>query len=600
MHATTARHWATLEAQRERVAAHRIIANKRHGEACAELHGIAIANDAKPLPVESSEAEIGAAADRRAAWLGERVAGLSAELSPLGTVGVLNAWLAELQARPFMPACKWANNLRGALARVQCPLWWRRQMRRDVVRRAESQAIAAGAVNAKAGQWYASDETVRRRIRQNKRNALILERTELESEDGDVYTLKALADKGTANKAIRRGELMTRIRGCEEWAEGEGHAGLFLTLTCPSRFHQQLYSGGMNPKYRGDTPRDAQDWLCATWARARAQLARLRVKLYGFRVAEPHHDGCPHWHALVWVESARDALLLRSVLRAQWLADSGDEPGAAEHRVKCVDMMKGGAAGYVAKYIAKNIDDAGTVAVEGHQDHDRWSGDALGSDSPGRDSDGGSFRLQGELFANPAQRVEAWAAAWGIRQFQAIGQPPVTVWRELRRVPLEAAPLDAEGRGPARIALALDAVNRDDEQRACWYTYLQLQGGTNTGRDYAIRIALRREEFAGRYETAERARPLGVYEAGAPDALVPSVRREWKPRGAWGARGSVKATDAGALARGGATPPSRRAPPWTRVNNCTRGNFGAIVGELLARLDTVRQAQFAGGERWQT
>ena len=110
-----------------------------------------------------------------------------------------------------------------------------------------------------------------------------------------------------------------------------------------------------NARYGGATPRDAQQWLCAMWARARAKLARLGVTMYGFRVAEPHHDGCPHWHALIWFKDQGAADQAAQVVRDYWLSDDGHERGAAQNRVNVKAMQAGGAAGYIAKYIAKNV-----------------------------------------------------------------------------------------------------------------------------------------------------------------------------------------------------------------------------------------------------
>lgn len=189
-------------------------------------------------------------------------------------------------------------------------------------------------------------------------------------------------------------------------ADHLGHVGEFYTLTTPSRMHACLHHGAINPRYDETTVLEAHEYLTHQWALIRAELHRQGIQPYGFRVVEPHHDGTPHWHLLLFMPDTHRETV-RKVMRHYALLDSGHEPGAQEHRFKAVaiDPEKGTAAGYIAKYIAKNID-----------------GYALDQDLYGNDS------------VKAAERITAWANTWGIRQFQQIGGPSVTVWRQLRKL----------------------------------------------------------------------------------------------------------------------------------------------------------------------
>ncbi|OWQ83833.1 hypothetical protein CDN99_25545 [Roseateles aquatilis] len=506
-------------------------------------------------------------------------------LDAISTAGVvitrewLNEWLVQLEARPFDPYAPNGgpveDQLAGMVKRASCAHWWRRQVRRAAVRKREAQAQARGLISVRTSQPYVTDETLQRRAKRQASNRAILENTEIESPDGEVINLWAAVDASTANKAVRRGELMTRIRGCDEWAQARGLAGVFTTNTLPSRFHAQRFKGGQNPAWDGSTPRDGQRWLCKTWARVRAALHRERIGVFGFRIAEPHHDGCPHWHMLLWAEPEK-LEKLQAVMRAHWLKDAGDEPGAANHRVKFerLDPKKGSAAAYVSKYIAKNIDDAGAVGAEGHRD----------------DRDGEQLEIvEG---GNKAARVEAWAGEWGIRQFQAIGQPPVTVWRELRRVEAQAV----EGMSH-RVRTAHEAVNRDGERRACWRAYMDAQGGAMVGRDYGVRVIEETEGREGRYGMTYLPRPVGVFDAERPQVLAPSNRKQWRPKGTWGAderqhaRKGLSGWARDTYLRLWARSAQPAAQPWTRVINCTRR---AGAADLIARMDAWQKPSIEG------
>lgn len=299
-------------------------------------------------------------------------------------------------------------------------LWWRRALRKCWARKAEEALRRFGIVRrGKCG--YISDSGLNLRGGQKRRMRSYLESHVATNELGEQLSLFDVQQGSIANPSLRRGEFMTRVRGFEELADRRGDEALFFTLTTPSHFHAQLAAGGKNPKFDPTTTvRSAQSWLCKMWARARAKLHRKKVTIYGFRIAEPHHDGTPHWHGLFFVPHD-DIHVVRDIISRVWLSEFGDEPGAGAHRCKVVtiDRSKGDAAGYIAKYVSKNIDGHGAIG--------------------GAESDETGAAINAEV-----ARVDAWASLHGIRQFQQIGGAPVGLWREARRLREETPDVDIE------------------------------------------------------------------------------------------------------------------------------------------------------------
>ena len=357
-------------------------------------------------------------------WLPVRSPSYAAEMRALAT----KAAFAASVGVDVLPANR-SNRFFGLSARLDDPQWWRRQLRKIWSRQSEQAMRELGAVR-KGADIYASESAVRLRGDQQRRMRSFLKACVAVNEQGEVLSLEQLAEKSLSNPGLRRGELMARIKGFEKVADRLKWDAIFVTVTAPSAFHPQLFHGGANPRYTGATVRDAQEWLCSTWSRVRSQLDRDGVRYFGFRVAEPHHDGTPHWHMLLFVKRRLREQLGETIVSG-WLKEFGDEPGAYEKRVTIerIDRRRGSATGYLAKYIAKNLDAAGVIHAQGACET------GVGQTA---DVDHGVAVQDG------LARVLAWAAVHGIRQFQQLGGPPVGVYREARRVRQSVAHTDLE------------------------------------------------------------------------------------------------------------------------------------------------------------
>lgn len=461
------------------------------------------------------------------------------------------------------------------LAKLSSAAWWRRRLRVLAKRRLEQFQREARRVHKRAG-IYISQLGFEGWQSRGRANDAMLEGTVAVNQFKQEYTLKQLAEVGAANPDIRHAEVMTRIRDTEAEANRKQHQGVFVTWTLPSRWHAvRAATSQPNAKYQGATPRQAQAQLQALWARARAKLARDGIPIYGLRVVEPHHDGTPHWHLLLWVGPEQLDALKQVLTHYAVSIDPSEVLGKVEKRIRFedIDPRKGSAAGYVLKYVTKNINKSeqyGEVDQYGHE---------LSSSAP---------------------RIAAWSSTWGIRQFQFIGLPSVTVWRELRRLRDASesayaaqshddwvAATRPEPEAVAYLENLRRAANAGD-----WDKYLRLTGGVGTqARRRPVRpwSITRMDTHQGEAdpETGEACDMTKRGQYGESISAVMGVvvttalgETEFLTRFyRWEVKPGVKRS-------------GEAAQPWTRVNNCTRPDITPrqpLEGEAIKQLERYQE-----------
>ena len=427
----------------------------------------------------------------------------------------------------------------GAIARLIDESWWARKLEKSFKQYKEHCAIVTGKVRAGVSP-YVSNKTLLDYQSRKKANAAWLNTMiAVNEEHGFELSLADAVAASVSNPEVRRSELMVRMRGFEEMAQEQGYIGEFYTWTAPSKYHSwkkakkgKPYS---NKKYEGASPRHTQQYLCKQWAKARAKLAREEIELFGFRVVEPHHDGTPHWHLLLFFrpDQLRQA---RSIMRRYALQHDKHDLAPAKGKksmnhqgyrprfdFKTIDPEKGSATGYIAKYIAKNIDGA-------------YVADDFEAESSGK---------------HGAEGVAAWASTWNIRQFQQIGGPSVTVWRELRR--LREAVTNDEILERARKAA--DAAN--------WQSFIENMGGVKCPRaDRPVQLAKVVNQAASKYgEDVQKV--MGVVATATAQTRIEG----WEIRSP--KTETANSTDELQFEDAASSLSHGSGAPWSSDNNCT-------------------------------
>jgi hypothetical protein len=388
------------------------------------------------------------------------------------------------------------RKIMAAVLRCSDAKWWRRRITVLNRRQVEAEMIRMGEVGAE-GKPYVSNWGFKRIEMERAAAEKMMQQIKIVRQSDQLELQLSDVSKGTvANPAVRLSETIIRAKGLEDCAQEAGMVGLFFTLTCPSRFHARPTNArGISDKWAANgepSPRDATLYLRTVWARIRARWAKAGIGVMGFRVAEPHKDGCPHYHMLVFCKW-EDCQLAERIFAECALKDSPGERGAAKYRWKCIkiDSAQGSAVGYLMKYLAKGL-----------------TGEGVADDL----DTGSEVEQTGISGIDAALRVRAWASIWGCRQFQFFGCASVTAWRELRRV---SEPVESEKIEEAR--LLADSSRFGEYMRHALSAKIKALSMSSISKKYGDLVS----------------RVVGVWVDGLPSSILTTRRDIWELRSAW-------------------------------------------------------------------
>ncbi|HHN8906560.1 TPA: replication endonuclease, partial [Escherichia coli] len=423
--------------------------------------------------------------------------------------------------------------------------WWKRKLWLLRCEWREEQLRAACLVSRKTSPYLSQDALSEFRAQREKTRDF-LKSFMLENEDGFTIDLETVYYAGVSNPVHRKAEMMATMKGLELLAEARGDKAVFLTVTCPSKYHATTENGHPNPKWNGATMRDSSDYLVNTFfAAVRKKLNRDGLRWYGIRTVEPHHDGTVHWHMMVFAHPEEiDSIV--AITRDIAIQEDRHELGndiTPRFKVEYVDGSKGTPTSYIATYIGKNLDSRAVDGIDPKTGKPRVDHET------------------GKSMAESVERAIGWARLHRVRQFQFFGIPSRQVWRELRRL---ASQMARNPEGPQRLKDdAMDAVLAAADA-GCFATYIEKQGGVLVPRkDYLIRTA---------YDLADELNDYGeqsvqIYGIWSPligeSSRVCTHPDNWKL-----VRRKPEAEDS--ARENGFDLQGGPAAPWTRGNNCPR------------------------------
>lgn len=265
---------------------------------------------------------------------------------------------------------------------------------------------------------YAGNVSQRLRREQIQRNIEYLNQHFIETESG----MHCLAD--FANTAIRRAnEIYLESKGFEETAKRKKFTWLFITITVPARFHSNPSVGYSS--WDGSSALDAKKWFDERWNNMRKLFNKEKYQhlkfsinsAFGQKVIEPHKDGCPHWHIMLYVSPELKTEYIAIFNEYFRHSDSSlkiMEKGFDENGNPLPSEKVASAASYIFKYVLKYVGlDMLDTVITRNEICDKDLSEATSA----------------------IEKVDAWRSALKARSFQEFGINGMkTLYRNLRKI----------------------------------------------------------------------------------------------------------------------------------------------------------------------
>ena len=348
------------------------------------------------------------------------------------------------------------------------PATWRRKLRKTGL--FAQGLMTATLAMANNGKHYCSDHTTVHYVERKakERQYLAKKCVTFEKRDGSQKSI-SLLEIADQKMSADIAEVYAINKAYEHEAHRLNLDAYFITLTLPGEYHPspRRCNGGKNEDWTADTgPDRAGAELQKMWRNIMRDIKKIPEFLgaFGMKVLEPHKDGCPHLHAMLYLPATyqknEDGLfsyepteeILNEII-ARYV------PGEHQREVRLIQKDETGEtatmspASYVMKYILKSMKDAG----------DRP--DLLIANLKSKDPE--IRQAAREELAR--FRHKAWLSTLGRRGFSFVGMRGVrTIWRRL----WNATDDDMTGAGPALRSVkflindAQCALENDDQDTA--------------------------------------------------------------------------------------------------------------------------------------